>query len=150
MEIKCRKCNKELNETNWYGSLKKINSKLCRTCHLKDCHERDLKRYKNFSSYREYKYIKAKKRREKYRLLCLKYYSNNTLSCACCGENKLEFLAIDHIKGNGFKHRKEIKNPSIFYWLIKNNYPKGFRVLCHNCNLSLGYYGYCPHKGGTK
>ena len=21
----------------------------------------------------------------------------------------------------------------------------GYRVLCHNCNTSLGLYGYCPH-----
>jgi hypothetical protein len=20
-----------------------------------------------------------------------------------------------------------------------------YRVLCHNCNMALGFYGYCPH-----
>jgi hypothetical protein len=31
-------------------------------------------------------------------------------------------------------------------WLRKNGFPKGFRVLCHNCNFAHGHYGYCPHK----
>jgi hypothetical protein len=30
--------------------------------------------------------------------------------------------------------------------LIKNNFPDGFQVLCHNCNMSIGLYGYCPHQ----
>jgi hypothetical protein len=32
------------------------------------------------------------------------------------------------------------------FWLKRNGYPKGFRVLCHNCNSARGLYGYCPHK----
>ncbi len=64
--------------------------------------------------------------------------------CECCGEDKYEFLCIDHINGGGKKHRDSIKG-SIYQWLKKNNYPKGFRVLCHNCNLSLGFYKFCPH-----
>ena len=38
-----------------------------------------------------------------------------------------------------------------FYrWLKKNKYPKAFRVLCHNCNVSYGLYGYCPHTSPSK
>ena len=65
--------------------------------------------------------------------------------CACCGESRPEFLAIDHINGGGNKHHKEIKGMAIGIWLRKHNYPEGFRVLCHNCNHSLGNFGYCPH-----
>ena len=64
--------------------------------------------------------------------------------CECCGENKKEFLAIDHIKGGGRQHRKIIGG-NIARWIIMNNFPKEFRILCHNCNMSLGVYGYCPH-----
>jgi hypothetical protein len=64
--------------------------------------------------------------------------------CQCCGETQIEFLVIDHINGGGSQHRKYIKK-NIFYWLRDNNYPSGFQVLCHNCNMSLGLYGYCPH-----
>jgi|GEM_PF-4219444 len=66
--------------------------------------------------------------------------------CDCCGENRLEFLAIDHISGGGKKHLANIRM-SIYRWLTRNGYPPGFRVLCHNCNLSMGFYRYCPHQG---
>lgn len=66
--------------------------------------------------------------------------------CECCGESQTEFLAIDHINGGGNKHQKEINGMAIGIWLRKNGYPEGFRVLCHNCNMSLGFMGYCPHK----
>jgi hypothetical protein len=72
--------------------------------------------------------------------------------CACCGEETVEFLALDHINGGGnaerVKLRKEGKNPTTIYKeLRKHGWPEGYRVLCHNCNFSLGMYHYCPHKG---
>jgi hypothetical protein len=66
------------------------------------------------------------------------------LVCACCDEPRLEFLTIDHVKGGGRKHRAEIGS-QFYRWLRDNNYPKGFRTLCYNCNCSIGAYGYCPH-----
>ena len=72
--------------------------------------------------------------------------------CVCCGESYYEFLAVDHIEGGGNSHRKSLsKTNSVHYgdlynWLIKNNFPKGFQILCHNCNLAKGFYGSCPHK----
>jgi hypothetical protein len=82
---------------------------------------------------------KAKDRR--YELLC--YYSGIPPKCACCGETKVEFLAFDHPNGNGGKLRKEIEN--YFLWLWRTR-PKDIRVLCHNCNMSMGLYHYCPHQ----
>lgn len=86
--------------------------------------------------------------RKNLRLAVLTHYSNGTPRCACCGEMKIEFLAIDHINGSGKKHKAEIRvHGSTFYsWLRARNYPLGYRILCHNCNLSLGFYGYCPHQ----
>lgn len=91
--------------------------------------------------------LNAKKRRDAFRLKCIDYYSHGENSCACCGENLLEFLSIDHINGGGGKERKNIRRSGvgIATWLVKNNFPPGYRILCHNCNASLGYYGYCPH-----
>lgn len=69
--------------------------------------------------------------------------------CACCGITQLEFLVIDHITGGGNAHRREIKTSSgthFYLWLIRNNFPPGFRVLCHNCNFSYGTYDRCPHQ----
>ena len=82
---------------------------------------------------------------KKYRLQAINHYSQGRNNCACCGESHVEFLAIDHINGGGGKHRKQINQP-FFRWLNKSNYPEGFRVLCHNCNMALGLYGKCPHK----
>ena len=78
------------------------------------------------------------------RLKCLLSYSNNKVECNCCGESTLEFMSIDHINGGGYKHKKSIGG-DMYGWLIRNNFPKGFQVLCHNCNLAKGFYGACPH-----
>jgi len=87
--------------------------------------------------------IYSKKYRIKQRELVFNHYGKQ---CACCGEKELKFLSIDHIDGNGEKHRKKI-NRKINIWLVKNNFPKGFQTLCFNCNW--GRYrnnGVCPHK----
>lgn len=68
--------------------------------------------------------------------------------CACCGESNYCFLAIDHINGGGRVHKRELggSNQSIYRFLIKNSFPSGYRVLCHNCNQARGAYGFCPHE----
>lgn len=68
--------------------------------------------------------------------------------CECCKENRMEFLTIEHKKGRGRAHRKKVGVGNVFYnWLNKQRIDKvRFGVLCANCNLSLGIYGYCPHK----
>jgi len=100
--------------------------------------------------------IEARKRgrkyRIKYRLLVLIHYGGDPPKCACCGENHLEFLSIDHIHGGGDEERKKIGGSRscgsmVFYrWLIKNGFPDGYQVLCYNCNCAKGFYGYCPHQ----
>ena len=71
--------------------------------------------------------------------------------CACCGEATLQFLAIDHIDGGGNADRKrrfngKVRGGTDFYRKLKQDgYPDGYRVLCHNCNQAIGFYGVCPH-----
>lgn len=70
--------------------------------------------------------------------------------CICCGEKHMEFLSIDHIKQDGATHRKEINGSArnganLYRWLVRNNFPSGFRVLCMNCNFAIGHFGICPH-----
>jgi hypothetical protein len=89
--------------------------------------------------------LKSKESRIILRKLVISFYGGK---CQCCDEPNIEFLAIDHINGNGKQHRikNKITGGTKFYqWLKANNFPEGFRVLCHNCNLSKGFYGYCPH-----
>ncbi|WP_405676799.1 hypothetical protein OG292_19350 [Streptomyces sp. NBC_01511] len=65
----------------------------------------------------------------------------------CCGEQKPSFLALDHIDGGGHRQRKETGGGGFWIWLHRNNYPAGFRVLCHNCNFGRQLNGgICPHE----
>lgn len=77
------------------------------------------------------------------------YKSRNYISCACCDEDHLEFLTIDHINGGGRKHRKQISKDlsgwQFYLWLKRNNYPSGFQILCMNCNFAKSHGG-CPHE----
>ena len=66
--------------------------------------------------------------------------------CSCCGENKFEFLAIDHVNGGGREERKKLSTRQIADKVINNGFPKDYRVLCHNCNQAIGWYGICPHE----
>lgn len=95
--------------------------------------------------------LRTKDQHAKRRVLVLQHYSGSLRPfCSCCGESHLEFLSIDHVDGGGGKMRREkIHGPasSFMLWLVRNNFPPGFRVLCHNCNLALGFYGRCPHQG---
>lgn len=53
--------------------------------------------------------------------------------CELCGINDPEVMTVDHLWGNGHDHRKEV-GTRIHAWLIRNNFPPGFRLLCFNCN----------------
>lgn len=93
-------------------------------------------------------------RRRKYRVLS-RYSGGGDLVCACCGERHPKFLGIDHIDGGGREHRLMLGNGKsvgnqFYAYLARENFPPGYRVLCHNCNLSLGFFGYCPHTSPEK
>ena len=68
--------------------------------------------------------------------------------CACkkCPENKVEFLTVDHINNDGFKHKNQIKGIySRYLDIIRRNFPKEYQLLCHNCNWAKTALGKCPH-----
>jgi len=86
------------------------------------------------------------------KLLVIFHYTQGKMTCMCrgCNESHTEFLSIDHIEGGGTKERKEKVNQGqcggrLAAILIKNNFPKGFQILCHNCNQAKGLFGTCPH-----
>jgi hypothetical protein len=123
--------------------------------------ERDLKRKKEYyqdnkerlCAYQE-GYRKTDDYKIKHRVHCKNFKIRNRQAvldhygrvCACCGEKNEMFLVIDHVNGGGNQHRKEVGNVNA--WLIKNNFPAGFQVLCMNCNLGRELNnGTCPHKG---
>lgn len=119
---------------------------LCQTCYNKLYRTNyiELNREKLNTENR----VRGKIDRANARLQVLTHYSNGTPKCICCGESHYEFLTIDHKNGKGAKHRREIGigGGVIYYWLIKNNFPDGFQVLCYNCNVCKGFYNKCVHK----
>lgn len=84
----------------------------------------------------------------KARMVVLRHYSNGKFECACCSENYLMLLSVDHIFNDGGEARRnKLHGSGYSFWrfLIKNDFPKGYQVLCHNCNLGKAMYGICPH-----
>lgn len=60
------------------------------------------------------------------------------VKCSWCPETDIRYLEMDHIEGGGRQHLKRENLGSggheLYSWLRRNNFPAGFRVLCHTCN----------------
>ena len=136
----CTRCktNKDLQDFPKRGNVPSGRGSWCKQCCRDEYHTRQRDRY----------LIKSRNRN---RLLKIEIMSHYGTICGCCGESHIEFLTIDHINGGGNKHRREVGlhgGRRFYKWLKDNNWPDGFRVLCMNCNFSLGQYGCCPHVEG--
>lgn len=69
-------------------------------------------------------------------------------ACACCREDDLRFLTIDHINRDGKEHRRQVKkvNYGVYKDIRRLGYPRDrFRVLCWNCHMAMSLNGSCPH-----
>lgn len=113
--------------------MKKVKTKICTKC------EGELPAtIEYFHKQKHCKYGVRNKckdcRREddyKIKLQVISHYGGR---CAVCGEATLAFLTIDHIEGEGRKHINKIVGGGFYRWLIKNNFPPGYQVLCFNHN----------------
>lgn len=112
---------------------------------IKDLVKRIISWKKWYNNNRETILPKQRAYHARIKKLVFSHYCTNEIKCACCGEKIIEFLSIDHIDGGGTQHRSKIGKGYIYFWIKKNNFPSGFRVLCHNCNQAIGMYGKCPH-----
>ena len=73
--------------------------------------------------------------------------------CSCCGESHPALMTIEHTRGDGAEHRRQITGTRagghhVYRWLKQHGYPRdGFRLLCWNCNDgSRVNGGSCPHE----
>lgn len=74
------------------------------------------------------------------------HYSSGAMACLCCGEKHSEFLTLDHIRGKrNYPEELRCSGFTLYERLKARGFPEGFRVLCLNCNGSMGFRGYCPH-----
>lgn len=110
----CPNCQRWLPQ-NSFSKDKRRGDNLCWWC--KECSNLEEERNKQIN-----------------RIITLQIYTNGKMECCLCGEDDIDVLSFDHIYNNGNIHRKEIKNCHIARWLIRNNFPEGYRVLCRNCN----------------
>lgn len=126
----CLRCEETKERKEFY--LRKNGNLFHRVC--KECKRKEEKE-------------KAQKRHMKLRTTALTHYGGDPPQCECCGETQVEFLHLDHKNGDGTKHRAKLKSLNIYRWLKQHAYPNdlGLRVLCANCNMAIGAYGYCPH-----
>lgn len=108
----------------------------------------------NIEKHHAYERARSKERRS-YRLAYFRKLKAEVITvyggmCKCCGESTMEFLSIDHINGNGNKHRTEAKcggGSSFYLWLKRYKFPTdNFQLLCFNCNFAKHRYGLCPHQ----
>ncbi len=83
------------------------------------------------------------------RIEVLSHYGRGDPKCVCCGLLDLKVLCIDHEFGGGNIERARLGSLGFGYnfyrWLIRNDFPEGYRLLCHNCNFAYGSKGSCPH-----
>ena len=132
----------------------------CRKCHNKKLkvYKKNSKKFKerkrSYQQTNQYKEIAKKCRqrdhakkshrereraaRKRIKQNVISHYSNKTMLCGKCGFSDVRALTIDHVNGGGRKHRKELnlKAGHQFYtWLVNQNYPEGFQVLCMNCQF---------------
>ncbi len=115
-----------------------------------------VRQKKEYANNKEYYKQKAREQYFKYRVACLNAYSNGTNSCACCGENLIEFLTLDHINGDGANHREMVSGRKrtakygmdLYHFLYARNFPDKdkLQVLCYNCNCAKRTDLVCPHQ----
>jgi hypothetical protein len=113
-----------------------------RAAHLDECRARDAAyRVRTIEEQKAYQNTRRRDRRER----VLRSMGGR---CACCGEHRLELLAIDHVHGDGAAHRREtgLIGTKLVNWLLENGIPGDtFQLLCHNCNFAKGKDRTCPH-----
>lgn len=70
--------------------------------------------------------------------------------CACCGEDNILFLSVDHVFNDGFLDKnssgKKLTGQPLYMKIVKENFGPRYQILCMNCNHGKRMNsGVCPH-----
>ncbi len=128
-----------------------INKKICTECgkELLISKFRVYIEKRNGKTYTRTTCIKCERKYQNERNLNLKLQVINHYGsrCSCCDESNIDLLVMDHVNGGGTKQVEELGGHHNFYrWLVRNNFPPGYQVLCWNCNDGREVSGgICPH-----
>lgn len=170
----CKDCQSEypIAAFPMVGNKKQYRSHRCQNCwHIEKRERHRAWRESNRDHHREYqrlnmrRYVaemppekyaefkarnaqKAQLRRDKFRMIVFAAYGG--YKCSCCGETEPDFLSIDHVNNDGYVRGKAGEPRSgepLYKWLIKQNFPSDFQILCMNCNHGKSRNGgICPHQ----
>ncbi len=148
--VSCRKCGVELTAENCIPSRLKWYTYICNACFNKQRRDQWAKNpEKERKKARDWNRKNRDKRNRwnqeshlRNKIEVMSHYTN-PLKCAMCPETDIVVLTIDHIKDDGADQRRQfakekgyaVMGSSFYYWLKKHNYPKGYQVLCANCQL---------------
>lgn len=141
----CFSCNQLLPSSYFYYARR--TNKPMRRC--KDCHKILSVNWRNSNTERIRELHLTRSFRKKSQVI--EHYSGGKNCCACCGESTFEFMSVDHLNNDGNLHRAKtgLGGNMLYNWLVKNNFPPGYQILCLNCNQAKGNFGQCPHQGET-
>jgi hypothetical protein len=70
------------------------------------------------------------------RLKVVEHYSQGTMKCKLCPEDRLPCLDLDHVFNNGAEERrkKSSATTTLYRRLAIQGFPEGYQILCRNCN----------------
>jgi len=151
LESECKECkskrNIEYEKTPRCKEKRQRRDKVKRSECSKRHYQNNIDRYRkcNEMRYNKNKEEISEKRKITNKLLKFEVMSHYSIIigvpiCAhkYCQITDIDMLCIDHINNNGNKHRKEegiTGGVKLYKWLIDNNYPTEFQVLCWNHNM---------------
>ena len=132
----CAECVKARQKARYYADPELASQE------YKARYEKNRSKFLNrVKVYVKINYDEVKKRRDirrlKQKIIALSHYSIGCPACEICSNTDISHLCLDHIYGDGTKHRKTVKTTrgsSVYRWVIREKFPRIFRVLCHNCN----------------
>lgn len=129
----CRECGAEwVAKQNW-------RIRLCRKCYYEKNKERIKKNYrKNYYGNIEVERAKRREYNKKNRIATIEMFGGK---CSNCGYTDWRALQIDHVNGDGNKHRKSISHnlTAVFWKKEKEKNPDKYQLLCANCNWIKRY-----------
>lgn len=135
----CTGCGDEKALTEFH---KRCDSKDGHCCPCKKCVSKEKRQHYHQNKERIKEEHKQYRRRVK--LAAFDAYGGCICAHPGCGVTNPDLLTIDHIDGDGARHRREIgigTGTAFYRWLRGQGYPSGYQVLCRNHNSSKGVAG---------
>lgn len=140
----CIKCRRMKLQTTRAFQRKMIARGICSECYKNPI---DCQRSERYCTHcLDMKNSALKKRNAK--LKDQVFHTYGGYRCNCCGEIRKTMLQLDHIKNDGYKYRKiQGTGYRLYHWIVQNNFPSDFQILCANCNHSKRInHGICEHQ----